>query len=205
MKPAADPQRHPHPTLQLEVFATGSTIATVPEAAVAYPLDDHDGQTLSGLLKHGGDVIRDGFEHARDLQARPGHRIGGGPTFSASARSGGDDDIVRPVLVPPLFAGEFAACGELFAAPIPHLHVAGRRGHEQQLLLWDCELHGDSGRCQVTFHLMASPSMVVTVLELVPCQRIRRRRRDRFLADGIAAMEAIAARLLAAAPVRATA
>ncbi len=199
MSPAANARRGRQPTLELEVFATGATIATAPEAVVEYPLDLPDGQTFGGLVRHGGDAIKDGLEHARDLRARPGPRLGGGPTFTASARSGGDSDIVRPVHVSPLFAGDFAAGGELFATPIPHLRVAGR-GDEQQLL-WDCELHGESGRCRVTFHLMASPSTVITVLELVPCKRVRRHR-DRYLADGIAAIDAIAERLLTAATCR---
>jgi hypothetical protein len=147
-----------------------------------------------------GELVRDGIEHARDFQARPGPRPGAAPVLAGttSSRAGGDTDIVRPVLVSPRFASEFAITGRLFAEPVPHLSVSPGADAEQRLLIWDGLLDCAGRRHSVTFHLLASPSNVVTVLELVPCRRLRRQR-QRFIDEGVAAVEVIARRLQYAA------
>ena len=144
--------------------------------------------------------MRDGIEHARDFQARPGRRPGAAPVLAGttSSRAGGDTDIVRPVLVSPRFASEFAITGRLFAEPVPYLSISPCADAEQRFLIWDGVLDCAGRRHSVTFHLLASPSNVVTVLELVPCRRLRRQR-QRFIDDGVAAVEVIARRLQHAA------
>ena len=141
-----------------------------------------------------GSITRWGFH------ARPGHRPGTPPQTigTASARAGGDSDIVRPVLVSPTFACELATSGALFADPIPHLAITKGNDDARRFLMWDGQLDSGGRRRGVTFHLLASPSMVVTVLELVPRRRLRRHR-DQFIADGVAAVETIARRLEQAA------
>jgi hypothetical protein len=199
---------------EVEVFPTGSTLARQrgsPSATDVVQLDPSQvdvatppwdaplAPSLADRFRHGGELVRDGIGHARDFQARPGRRPGAPPVLAGttSNRVGGDTDIVRPVLVPPVFASEFAVTGGLFAEPIPHLSIHQSDHHTaQRLLMWDGELDSGGHRRRVTFHLLASPSMVVTVLELIPCRRVRRRRpRERFLADGVAAVEALARRL----------
>lgn len=114
---------------------------------------------------------------------------------TASARTGTGDDVVRPVHVDPLAACELAVSGRLFAEPIPHLLVADDHEVASRYLLWNAQLvSGRRKPLPAALHLLASPSMVVTVLELVPRRRIRWRRR-RFLRHGIEAVEAIAGRL----------
>lgn len=194
---------------ELEVFATGSTVAVAPHAAAGQfgpggirpELGNGDAATLTDRLRHGGELVRDGVEQAREFRARPGHRPGAAPVLASTAgsRTGGLTDIVRPVLVSPRFAGEFAVSGGLFDEPIPHLSISHRRDATgKRFLMWDGELDtgGDSRR--VTFHLLASPSMLVTVLELVPRRRLRVQRRQ-FVSAGVAAVEVIAHRLERAA------
>ncbi len=48
----------------------------------------------------------------------------------------------------------------------------------------------------MSLHLLAAPSMVVTVLELVPRRRLRWQRNG-FVQDGIAVIDQLATRLLA--------
>lgn len=195
--------------VELEVFGTGSTLTVAPDPAPddrsvgheLIPLETTAAVTLGDRVRHGGELMREGIEHARDFQARPGHRPGAAPVLAAttSGRAGGDTDIVRPVLVSPMFAGEFAATGRLFDEPIPNLSISHRDSDaERRFLIWDAELDTAGNMRQVTLHLLASPSMVVTVLELVPCRRQRLQRR-RFVADGVAVVEEIAHRLERAA------
>lgn len=114
---------------------------------------------------------------------------------TASARTGTGDDVVRPVHVDPIAACELAVSGRLFAEPIPHLLVADDHEVAARYLLWNAELVSGRRRpMPAALHLLASPSMVVTVLELVPRRRIRWRRK-RFVRDGIEAVEVIAHRL----------
>ena len=156
--------------------------------------------SLGDRLLQCGELVRDGIEHARDFQARPGRRPGAAPVLAGttSNRAGGDTDIVRPVLVSPRFASEFAITGRLFAEPVPYLSISPCADAERRFLIWDGVLDCAGHRRSVTFHLLASPSNVVTVLELVPCRRLRRQR-QRFIDDGVAAVEVIARRLQHAA------
>jgi len=169
-----------------EVFPTG---ATVVRALDARPDDVVVGETL----RRTGRAVRDGYDHAREFRARPGHRPG--PTVGQpGAREGGDADIVRPVLIDPLKACRLAVSGELFASPIDHLRIEGHVG-AAEYLVWDARITTDHGRgVPATLHLLASPSMVVTVLELIPRRRLRRTR-GRFVRDGVAAIEELARRL----------
>jgi len=182
---------------ELDVFATGATIAHAPEAIVVRATVDGEIGTAGDRLRRSGELVRSGLEHAKDFQARPGHRPGvsRAPVGTASYRRGGDTDIVRPVLVPPAFASEFAIAGELFAEPVPNLSIHHHDdGDEERFLMWDAQLDSGGARRRVTLHLLASPSMVVTVLELVPCKRLRHGR-ERFVADGVAAVDVVARRL----------
>lgn len=202
--------RNPSMTTELEVFATGSTQAIAPLLPTEYgtPADEAEqivSASFSERIQHGGELVREGIEHARDFRARPGHRPGAAPmqASTTSKRTGGETDIVRPVLVSPAVASELATSGALFDEPIPHLSIAPRDETVQRFLVWDAELETGGSPRRVTFHLLASPSLLVTVLELVPCRRLRFQRQQ-FVADGVAAVEVIARRLERAAGARPT-
>jgi len=159
-----------------------------------------DGTSLTEHLHRSGELVRAGYDHARNFHARPGHRPGDVP--STSARAGGDADIVRPVLVDPARASHLALTGALFATPIGALtideHDDGHDDDPGRFLVWSALLATDQGRpIPATLHLLGSPSMVVTVLELVPRRRLRWRR-DRFVHHGIVALDELARRLDAA-------
>lgn len=131
--------------------------------------------------------------HERDpFHARRGHRPGGPP----SARSGGESDIVRPLLVAPEVASRIVADGAVLALPLPHLVVVGG---DDRFLVWTVRVVAPHERpVPATLHLLGSPSMVVTVLELVPSRRLRWGR-DRFVARGVEAMDVLARRIELAA------
>lgn len=188
---------------ELDVFPTGTTIALEPigpatDGSDADPVsyEPSEAQSIGDLLRQSGEMMRVGLEHARDIHARPGHRPGAAPVLAGttSSRLGGDTDIVRPVLVSPVLASELATTGSLFDEPIPHLSIRHHDDAERRLLMWDAGLETGGRERRVTLHLRASPSMLVTVLELIPCRRPRYQRRQ-FLADGVAAVDVIARRL----------
>jgi hypothetical protein len=188
---------------EIDVYPTGATVAHFPPTTTGTEVDGHHGAAVSELLRRSGVAVREGIEHARDFHARPGHRPGAAPTPSTtSSRQGGDTDIVRPVLVDPNRACELALSGRLFAEPIEHLDVdvAGDDRDERRYLVWDATIRtGRRHRHRATLHLLASPSMVVTVIELVPTRRVRRHR-DRFVRDAVIAVEELARRLAAGSP-----
>ena len=159
---------------EIEVFATGTTVARAPDEPA---FDDLTGQGLTELLRRSGCTVRDGYEHARDFHARPGHRPGTTPIATTSERRGSGVDIVRPVLVNPLLASDAAVSGRLFAELIPGLELEERDPDGARYLVWHARLSGRRVHSvPVSLHLLASPSMVVTVLELVPRHRLRRHR-----------------------------
>lgn len=164
-------------TDELEVFATGTTslvaIGDEPSHAVA-------------SLRRGMTVP--------DFHARPGHRPGTRITVT-SGRAGGDTDVVRPVLIDPAIACELALSGALFDDPVEDLLMDTTGDGPSSLLTWRAVLSGRGiRRTPVTLHLRASPSMVVTVLELVP-QRGVRWNRTAFVRAAVAAVETLARRL----------
>lgn len=175
---------------EIEVFPTGSTIEVAPR--------DHD---LAGHLRHGAAVARSGYQRACDFRARPGPRPGEPAVAATSHRRGGDADIVRPVLVDPITACRLAVSGALFVPPLHRLvlHDDPTGETASRLLAWEVRLLDDAGRgTPATLHLLASPSMVVTVLELIPRRRLRWSA-HRFVCDGVEALDALAARLVALA------
>ncbi len=174
--------------IELEVFATGRTTLMPPD--VTDPLDR---PTFGDHLRRGGAAVHHGLDHARELRATPGPRPG--RAISASGgRRGGDCDIVRPVHLHPERAYA-VALADLFRRPIDHLELAD--ASDATDLIWRVVVTG-SRRVPATLHLLASPSMVVTVLELVPLRHLRWHR-EQFVRDGVAAAESLARRLIACA------
>lgn len=166
----------------IEVFPTGETMLVAPDE---HPVTDR---------------FRSGLDHAFEFHARPGHRPGATSTTSpptASARHGGESDIVRPVRADPRRACELAMTGRLFSEPVPHLTIEHHPDDvdEQRALTWDAVLTtGRHHRQPARLHLLASPSLVVTVIELVPCRRVGRHK-ARFIRAGVQAIDVLARRL----------
>ncbi len=170
---------------EIEVYATGSTRADAAQPPV-----------LADLLRRSGSTVRDGYEHARDFHARAGHRPGT-PITSVSPRRTGPADIVRPVLVNPIDACEAAVSGRLFGASVPGLVIEQRPADVNgvRYLVWNAWLQVEHGRpLPASLHLLGSPSMVVTVLELVPQRRLGRHR-ETFVRHGLGVIDALATRL----------
>ncbi|MEO6651728.1 MAG: hypothetical protein ABIP17_03620 [Ilumatobacteraceae bacterium] len=168
-------------TSELEIFATGSStlvaVDTEPSHAIA--------------------TLRRGITMP-DFHARPGHRPGTRVALT-SARAGGDTDVVRPVLIDPWLAWELADSGALFHDPVDGLLVEERNDELRSSLTWCAMLTGDGIRPTATrLHLRASPSMVVTVLELIPQRRVRWNR-TAFVRAAVASIETLAHRLELAA------
>lgn len=169
---------------EIDVFATGTTLLLAP--------GDPDGHSPVA------DLVR---RAAHDYHARPGHRPGV-PIATTSGRRSGDCDVVRPVLVDPRRASAVAADGRLFDDEIDGLEfvASAHERADRDVLVWAARLSGAHVRSiPVSLHLLASPSMVVTIIELVPQRRLRWNRTG-FLADGVAVVERIARRLAAVAP-----
>lgn len=180
------------------MFPTGLTVSRdlLPTAPIELRPDDDLGEP--GDL---GDLGRpgrpDGRDEHRNYHARPGHRPGACPTIT-SARAGGAGDVVRPLLVAPRAASRIVLSGEVFALPLPHLRIDD--GHDDAgLLVWTVTVAGDQLRpTPATLHLLGSPSMVVTVLELVPARRLRWSH-ERFVRYGVEAVDELADRIVQAA------
>jgi hypothetical protein len=102
------------------------------------------------------------------------------------------------LLVPPGTASRIVLAGEVFEMPLPHLRIENDR-FDARFLVWAVAIVGERERpVPATLHLHGSPSMVVTVLELVPSRRLRWGR-ERFLRYGIEAIDALAHRIERAA------
>ena len=165
------------------MFPTGRTVARLPP-----PIEEPTPEPQDAV----GTRVLDPEAH-REFHARPGHRPGATPG-TTSGRAGGHTDIVRPLLVPPGTAARIVLAGEVFEVPLPHLSIESGR-FDACLLVWAVAIVGERERpVPATLHLHGSPSMIVTVLELVPCRRLRWGR-ERFLRYGIEAMDALAHRI----------
>lgn len=117
---------------------------------------------------------------------------------TARTRSGAKHDIVRPLLVAPGAASRIALSGDVFALPVPHL-VIDVDHVDDRLLVWAVAVVGVHVRpVPATLHLLGSPSMVVTVLELVPARRLRWGH-ARFVRYGVEAIDELAHRIERAA------
>lgn len=178
----------------LDVFATGSTVLHLVEHDPGAPA----GRPMRDLIRQGGESVRDGWAHLGDYHARPGYRPGARPVTS-SARRGGDTDIVRPLLVDPTVAVRIVCAGGPFEHPVPHLRLLPGDAASMGLLVWSVIVSEDGRRgVPANLHLLASPSMVVTVLELIPRRRLRFGR-DRFVRTAVAAVDELARRIELAA------
>lgn len=198
-----DPMADHHPVIDadfdvIDVFATGTTVLRVEDRstrpAVEGPPDHH----VRELVRQGGQTVRVGLAHLGDYQARPGPRPGVRP-LATSARRGGRTDIVRPMLVHPALAVRLVCDGGLFERPVPHLRLPERDDSAERHLVWPVTIVDLRPRnVPAHLHLLASPSMVVSVLELIPSRRLRFGRGP-YLAAAVPAVDELARRIERAA------
>ena len=178
------------PDGEIEIFATGSTIL---RAAAPAADTDSAGDPPSIWI----DQPTADDESHRGYHARPGHRPGvqrTGGAATTSLRRGESADIVRPMFVPPERAVSVVDDIRVIDE-IRHLHHRTDDGAGSRWLTWPVDLVVWPRRpIAATLHVRASPSMVVTVLELVPTRRLRLGRR-RFVRRGVAAIESLAAEI----------
>lgn len=176
------------------MFPTGGTVGREPP-----PLRLPAGPVVAGPVLEPADTEPPTDDHGalRGYHARPGHRPGATPG-TTSARAGGDSDIVRPLLVAPIAASRIVLAGDVFVSPVPHLRIDVEQA-DARFLVWAVTVVGDHVRpTPATLHLLGSPSMVVTVLELVPARRLRWGR-EHFVRYGIEAIDELAHRIERAA------
>jgi hypothetical protein len=174
---------------ELEVFATGTTTVIAVGGDEPDLSQIGDAGTAAELLRRTGAAML-------DIHARPGHRPGRA-VATTSARRGGDTDIVRSVMVHPGIACLVATSGRLFSDPIAGFDVyeADDADHDHRYLVWHAALSGEHvSRIPVSLHVLSSPSLVVTVLEIIP-QGPLRWKRTGFVRDGIEVIDRVAARL----------
>lgn len=179
---------------EIELFATGRTVLVPPDPD--HPVEIHH---LAEQLHRAGATLHDGLEHARSLRAVPGHRPGR-PTptttpSTAGRRGGTGCDIVRPLHLDPLRASAAAISGRWLGHPVEHVELLDDSAADE--LLWQVVIVGDR-RTPATLHLLASPSMVVTVIELIPHGRLRWHRGE-IVRDGVVAADTLADELIGAA------
>lgn len=180
--------------VELEVFATNSTVAAPADALTASgELTAGLGSSLAGHLLDGCGRVA----HALDGHAVAGPRPGATPMSVTSSRRGNPCEVVRPLLLDPRLAAAVASSGEFRRRPHRYLTFSPRGdAGDDRSLTWEVVIAPPGRRRTVpaTLHLLASPSMVVSALELIPHRRFRWRR-GRYLAVGIAAIDALAREL----------
>ena len=171
--------------------------------AVGEP-ETRDTEIGPSLLDHVADGYRAAMERARDIHAADGYRPGGVRPEATSNRRGGACDIVRPMLVDPLIASAIAVSPTFRSRGHLHLTFAEGADSDERALTWNVIVRSPRlGAVPATLHLSASPSQVVSVLELVPHRRLRWRA-NRFVEVGIAAIDSLADELQTASSSRAT-
>lgn len=153
---------------------------------------DEHGPTLGDIAQHIHHGYRVAVDHARDYHAAEGLRPGGAPPATTSTRRGGGCDIVRPMLVDPFTASSLAVSPRFLRREHLYLTFVDHDASSERALTWKVVVAGPHLRSvPATLHLLASPSQVVSVLELVPRRRFRWHQ-HRFVGVGVAAIESLA-------------
>ncbi len=177
-------------TDEIEVFATGSTRLRAS--------DDEATETWHPPVGLDSSPPDDRVRSARGYHARPGHRPGvpieSGRASSESERQGRSTDIVRPLFVDPTLAAALVTEGEVVGR-LPYLRMLEPDADAERMLAWPVAVVGRLHRpIPATLHVRASPSMVVTVLELMPTRQLRVGRSS-FVAHSVASIEELAFRI----------
>ena len=167
--------------IEIEVFVVEDDAAT----------DHANHPTVADHVRRGYELVRD---HARDVHAAPGYRVGAVPAISGTRR-GGSCDIVRSLRVDPWTASAIAGSRAFRHHPHRFLTFLEADPGDDRVLTWTVLVATPRLRAvPATLHLRAAPSMVLSVLELVPRRRLRWRR-TAFIDAGVAAIESLAREL----------
>jgi hypothetical protein len=149
---------------------------------------DPDHPSLADQMRHGYDLVR---ERAGDVHAAPGYRPGAVPQ-ATSTRRGGDCDVVRSMRVDPWTATTIAGSRSFRHDEHRYLTFVESGPSDDRMLTWKVVLASPRLRAvPATLHLRAAPSMVLSVLELVPRRRLRWRQAA-FVQAGVEAVESLA-------------
>ena len=150
--------------------------------------DPDVGPSLADQVRRGYEVVR---QHTGEVHAADGFRLGAVPT-ATSTRRGGDCDIVRSMRVDPWTAASIAGSPAFRHHHHRFLTFDDPERGDDRALTWKVIIASPGLRpIPATLHLRAAPSMVLSVLELVPRRKLRWRR-TAFISTGVEAVEALA-------------
>jgi len=149
---------------------------------------DPEHPSLADQVRQGYELVR---ERAGDVHAAPGYRPGEMPAVSGT-RVGGDCDVVRSMRVDPWTATTIAGSRSFRRDEHRYLTFVESDASDDRVLTWKVVIASPRLRAvPATLHLRAAPSMVLSVLELVPRRRLRWRQAA-FVAAGVEAVESLA-------------
>lgn len=173
------PEPGPIERVEVELIVVGQP--ETPDPAVPGP-------SLAEQVRRGYEVVR---EHAAEVHAADGYRPGATPA-ATSTRRGGDCDIVRSMRVDPWTAASIAGSRAFRRHDHRFLRFDEAERGDDRALTWRVIIWSQGLRpVPATLHLRAAPSMVLSVLELVPRRKLRWRRAA-FIDAGVEAVEALA-------------
>lgn len=131
----------------------------------------------------------------RHFQAKAGSRLGTPGGRVARRRS--PEDVVQPSSIRPHAAERAILDGSLFTEPLPRLNV-----DQRSLVIndfgatWKTTLRtGFLRRRHARLRIYPSPSQNLTVLALIPTRRRRRSHGERFVRNGVSAIQTLSRRL----------
>ncbi len=156
------------------------------------------GPALRGAGRWIGDQVGQGGGY----QAARGPRLG--PVVDSASRRGSSEDVVTPVLVPPGLALAESVTETALASPVGPLTVdaspaTAPRESELTPRSWPARLRtGVVGRRSAILRLRPSPSLNLTIIELVPTRAPWFRSKS-FVRAGVPAIAELAARIRAGA------
>jgi len=170
----------------IEMFAIGSDGEPIgPEAPPTAAASD--------VWEQMGPVVEPGHE-PRHFRAKSGSRLGTDEGRVARRRS--PEDVVQPSSIRPSAAERAILEGSLFTEPLPQLEV-----DQRSLVLdnfgatWKTTLHtGFLRRRHARLRIYPSPSRNLTVIALIPTRR-RRTHGERFVRNGVSAIQTLSRRL----------
>lgn len=177
--------------IEIDVVVGGDTRSIPPDAFDTDVLDVAGIDPQRSFAEHLYLGCRVAVDRVRDVHAADGHRPGAVPS-STGTRRGGGSDIVRPMRVDPYVASAIAASDQFRDRDHLHLTFVDRDESAARTLTWNVVVTAPGCRpFPATLHLLASPSQVVSVLEMVPCRRLRFRQRQ-FIEVGVEAIDSLA-------------
>ncbi len=169
----------------IEVFRVG------PDGALVQAGDELP--TAGDIWRHLGHATADTFDHARQIQARRGQRLGP----ARRERRGDREDVVHTTLADPGMVARAILANDPFAEALPYLRVhPGTLTVDRYGMRWRVSLGRGAARRgrNATLRIHPTPSANVTVIELIP-DRPKLLQTRSFVRRGVVAAEALGRRL----------